>query len=63
MNGQQLIDLIQDNQLEAFEVVVNLFEPAPGEEWGISLRTFTIDPELTDIGYSDKKAILKIVEQ
>lgn len=62
MTGQQLINLIEENDLKDFEVIINLFEPKPGE-WGIALRTFDINPELTDIGYSDKVAILNIVEQ
>ena len=64
MTGQQLIDLIQENELENFEIRVILVEidHTPNAPWGgYNQRTFKLENEITDIGYSDKTFKISLI--
>ena len=51
MKGKDIIKIIQENQLEEFELQFTTSTPHP--VWGFSIKVDSID-ELVDIGYSDK---------
>lgn len=64
MTGQQLIDLIQTNGLNDFEIMVSLLEidHTPNAPWGgYNSRTFEVENEITDIGYSDKSFKISLI--
>lgn len=61
MKGKDLIKIIQDNQLEEFEIKTNHKKPYNGSFWGIEYLNYMID-ELVDIEYSDKTATFSIIE-
>lgn len=62
MKGKDLIKIIQDNNLEEFEIKGNELK-ATGvlDSWGVYLKHYEID-ELVDIGYSDKTVTFSIIE-
>lgn len=68
MTGKQLIDLIQKNGLEDFEMklICSEFYETPNAGWSnFEREVFSIDASdnlnPTDIGYSDKIFILSLV--
>lgn len=62
MKGKDLIKIIQDNQLEEFEIKGNELKATGNQDsWGVYLKHYMID-ELVDIGYSDKTATFSIIE-
>lgn len=65
MKGKDIIKIIQDNQLEEFELKVNTTEIEENfsnsdEVWNYNLKQYFID-ELVDIGHSDKTVTFGIV--
>lgn len=65
MKGKDLIKIIQDNQLEEFEIKGNELKATEilneFGDWGVYLKHYIID-ELVDIGHSDKTATFSIIE-
>lgn len=61
MTGQQLIDIIKNNQLEDFEIIIRRSEFKPGDNW-MTIQSYELKG-LTDIGYSDKVALFGIKER
>ena len=52
MTGKEMIKIIQDNNLEDFELKINKLNLI-AYDWGYDYDTFYID-SMVDIGYSDK---------
>ena len=62
MKGKYLIKLIQENELENFEIVVRFSEIKENQDYPLNVRTFEIESKLCDIAYSDRKGVLSILE-
>ena len=60
MKGRDIIKIIQDNQLEEFELKI-IKEGLIEGGWGFNVEKYFID-ELVDIGYSDKTVTFGIIE-
>ena len=54
MKGKELIELIEDYELQDFDIIFRINDT----EEGYNLRDFSIDRIPLDIGYSDKRALL-----
>jgi len=55
ITGKELIELIRNAHIEDFEII---FRTTCIDEKGFILTDYTIDPVLSDIGYSEKIAFL-----
>lgn len=64
MKGKDLIKIIQDNQLEDFEIKCNELKATDVNnlgDWRVYLKHYEIN-ESVDIGHSDKTATFSIIE-